>query len=244
MIKIAAFIQARMGSTRLPGKTLMLIQGKPLLWHVVERTSQVKGINEIVVLTSAEEKDNQLAKYCQDQKIACFRGSEQNVFERFYQAAQKYKPQIIVRLTADNPFIDPKLVEKGLLLHQKSHADITSTREMNGQKVIRYVPAGFSFDIINSATLLDLELSMLDPFEQEHVIPYFFNHRKRFSISLVKPEDITKDDIQQSFSIDTQNDLTFANQLMQQLKGRTFGYKDVLRLTSKETKNKRRISNG
>ena len=109
-MKISAIIQARMGSTRLPGKVLMEIEGRPMLWHVVDRLKHSKKLNDIILAIPDTEKNDVLEKFCKDNKIKCFRGSEEDVLSRYYEAAKNFKCDVVVRITSDCPLIDPEAV--------------------------------------------------------------------------------------------------------------------------------------
>src|SRR3989338_126496 len=111
-LKIVAIIQARMGSLRMPGKVLKPILGKPMLWHVVERVKRAKLINQVVVATSTNPEDKKIADFCKKNNIEVFRGSQNDVLDRYYQCAKKYHAKFIVRITADCPLIDSQLIDK------------------------------------------------------------------------------------------------------------------------------------
>ena len=105
-------IQARMGSTRLPGKVLKNICGKPLIWHVINRVNNVPSVDLVVVATTIDEQDDVLVNYIKDGHLCeVFRGSERNVLKRFYKCATKYNADVIIRVTADDPFKDPSIIE-------------------------------------------------------------------------------------------------------------------------------------
>ena len=109
---VVAIIQARMASTRLPAKVLADISGRPMLWHVVNRVRQARAIDRVVVATSAESTDDAIAQFCQACQIDCYRGSETDVLDRFYRAAQTFAADTVVRITADCPLIDPQIIDK------------------------------------------------------------------------------------------------------------------------------------
>ena len=108
---VGIIIQSRMGSARLPGKSLRKIQGEPLLHYCVARAKLSKYADELVVATTIKQEDDSIEEWCLANGVECFRGSEEDVLDRYYQAASKYGFQTVVRLTADNPFIDPKLID-------------------------------------------------------------------------------------------------------------------------------------
>jgi spore coat polysaccharide biosynthesis protein SpsF len=112
--RVVAIIQARMGSTRLPGKTLMPIQGKPLLHQILDRILDAETVTHIVVATTTSDRDDVLVEAVKNYhpKISVFRGSEEDVLDRYYQAAKEAKADIVLRLTADDPFKDPEVIDQ------------------------------------------------------------------------------------------------------------------------------------
>lgn len=110
-MKVGVIVQARMGSTRLKGKVLKELSGRPVLWHVVERLKHSKYLNEIIIATTENLEDNSIVDFCSEHKISCFRGEELDVLKRYYDAAQNYKLDIVVRVTSDCPLIDPQIVD-------------------------------------------------------------------------------------------------------------------------------------
>ena len=107
-----AIVQARMGSTRLPGKALMEICDKPLLWHIVRRVSYSKYISKIVIATSTNTKDDKIEKLANEYELNLFRGSEDDCLDRYYQTAKRYNADVVVRITADCPLICPEVIDK------------------------------------------------------------------------------------------------------------------------------------
>lgn len=111
MSNVTAIIQARMGSTRLPGKILREIAGQPMLGCVVARARRAETIDHVLVATTIAVSDNALAMYCADRGISCFRGNEDDVLDRYYQAARHVAADVVVRITADCPLIDPSIID-------------------------------------------------------------------------------------------------------------------------------------
>ncbi len=122
-MKIIAIIQARMGSTRLPGKSLMYIGDKPLIQHVYDRVSLSKLTNTVVLATSTSKKDDVLAEFATEKNWNLFRGPEEDLVARFFLTAKEYNPDFIIRVCADNPFMDPKIVDELIQKHLASGAD-------------------------------------------------------------------------------------------------------------------------
>src|ERR1700691_2516384 len=109
--KVVAIIQARMGSTRLPGKVLADICGRPMLRHVIERTRRSETLDEVIVATTEEPADDTIAAFCCEHCVSCFRGSEHDVLDRYYEAARRFAAEAIVRITSDCPLIDPEVID-------------------------------------------------------------------------------------------------------------------------------------
>ena len=109
---VLAIIQARMGSSRFPGKALADLRGCPMLWRVIERARRAPGVDEVMVATTDAAPDDAIAEFCNKARVACFRGSEDDVLDRFYQAAKGRSAQTVVRITADCPLIDPQVIGK------------------------------------------------------------------------------------------------------------------------------------
>ena len=107
---IVAIVQARMGSTRLPGKVLKPIMGKPMLWYLVKRLERTANVDKVVIATSEEKNNDVIRDFCKQYSINCFSGSEQDVLDRFYKAAEQYKADIVIRITGDCPLLDPGLI--------------------------------------------------------------------------------------------------------------------------------------
>ena len=109
-----ALIQARMGSSRFPGKVLEDLSGHPMLWHVVERVRRAGRVDKVVVATTDRAVDDPIAAFCEREGVGCFRGNEQDVLDRFYQAAKANHADVVVRITADCPLIDPSVIDRVL----------------------------------------------------------------------------------------------------------------------------------
>lgn len=200
---IGIVIQARMGSTRLPGKVMKPLCGKPLLGFLLDRIKSFDfdGLN-IIVATTTREEDRVIATYCEEKSIRCIRGSERNVFDRYQQVAKVSGLSHIVRLTADNPLVDENVLRCAMDSHLAHAAALSSTRKIANEKVVeRYAPKGHSVDVINCRTLLEIPSKKLTDFEQEHVVPVFFNGR--YLVNYIKPNDISLKEM----TVDTQAEL-------------------------------------
>lgn len=200
--KIAIVIQARMGSTRLPGKVLMDFCGKPMLLFQIKLLKSFNICESIIVATSLNKLDDQIEAFCQRNKIDYLRGSEQNVFERFQQTAVKFKLDHIIRLTGDNPLPNRRLIEDCLSKHFNQDSDLTSTRIINSDhSITRFAPKGLSVDVLKVTSLNSINSQHLTQFEKEHVIPVFFKGEHK--VSCVEMEMV---DYDISYSIDDEKD--------------------------------------
>ncbi len=182
--KIGYIIQARLGSKRLPAKALLYYGGTTILNYIIKSLVENGVKKELVcVATSTSVIDDVIENYVTQLGYKVIRGDEDNVFRRFQTAAKETGFENMVRLTGDNPLINTNLVAHCVKKHIEAKAKLTSTREVNGTKIKRYVPKGFSVDVINSLELLSVNSADLTAFEAEHVIPYFYNN---FEVQLIK----------------------------------------------------------
>lgn len=196
-------IQARMSSHRFPGKILAPLNGEPILKHIINRAKQVKNANQVVVVTSDETSDDPVIVYVKSLNAYCFRGSLNNVFNRFYCALKIFPCDYFVRLSADSPFIDPSLMEYLITIAKKSHYDvITNVLE-------RTFPKGQSVEIIKSAIFSSVNQSVLTEAEREHVFPYFYHHQNHFQIYSVRN---IKNENNLNFCVDTVENLNHLHQ--------------------------------
>lgn len=167
---IAAFLQARMSSSRLPGKVLLPILGMPVILHQIARIRQAKAIDKLIVLTSDDPTDDILVKTLEEHNIDFFRGPLHNVLNRFYLASQHYQAKNIVRLTADCPLTDPIIIDEVIKLHLLEQNDYTSSISP------RLLPDGLDVEVFTSALLEEANKYASSPYEKEHVTPYMLNH--------------------------------------------------------------------
>ncbi len=167
---IAAIIQARTGSTRLPNKVLMQIKGKPLLWYVISRLKNTQQIQDIVVATTVTEEDNAIQQLCDDWKIKCYRGSEDDVLDRYYHAAKKFDIENIVRITSDCPLIDFRVVDEVVEYFRSDDFDyVSNTMEL------RY-PDGMDAEVFKFSALEKAWKEAMLKSEREHVTPYIWKN--------------------------------------------------------------------
>lgn len=176
---ILAILQARSGSTRLPGKVLKPIMAKPMLAYHLERLTQCKQIDKLIVATSDQPEDLAIAELCSTLNVSCFRGPLDNVLARFYLAAQEDKPSHIVRLTGDCPLADPELIDELITFHLQGKYDYSSNCH------IPTYPDGLDAEILTYQTLQTIYENASTKTEQEHVTYYVHQHKTGFNIGLL-----------------------------------------------------------
>ena len=111
-MSVNAIIQARCGSTRFPNKVFADIDGKPLLWHSVNRLYAAKNIDEVIIATTVNSKDDQIEKWCKENDVKCYRGSENDVLNRYFSASKAFPSDVVVRITSDDPFKEPSVIDQ------------------------------------------------------------------------------------------------------------------------------------
>ena len=167
-----AIIQARVTSRRLPGKMLVEISGRPLLWHVVDRARSSQRIQDIVVATTDSAADDPLVDLCREIDVKCFRGNEEDVLDRFYNAALTHRPTIVVRLTGDCPMIDPGVIDEIVDARQTNGVDYASnlgTLDAEGHFLGRTFPDGLDAEAFTFETLERTWREAELPSEREHL---------------------------------------------------------------------------
>ena len=209
-MNIVAIIQARMTSTRFPGKVLKTIAGKPMLWYMVNRTRTAKMINDVVVATSTDLSDDLIEDFCKINKIKYFRGDLDNVLKRYYETAKKFNANVIVRVTSDCPLIDGKLIDEGLKEFIGGDYDYLSNT------VERTFPRGSDFEILKFSALENAYKNAAEEPEKEHVTPYIWrNHPEQFKICQLKRE-VDKSNFR--ITVDTPEDLEVIKILIEKYK--------------------------
>ncbi len=176
-MNIVAIIQARMSSTRLPGKVLLSIAGKAMITYVIERARLAKSLNQVIVATSIDSTDDPIVEFCRLNQFAYFRGNLTDVLERYYETAKHLNAQVIVRITSDCPLIDGALIDQGILAFRNDRIDYLSNT------IQRTFPRGFDFEIFTFNVLETAYKKATEKPEREHVTPYIWrNHPEDFRI--------------------------------------------------------------
>ncbi len=223
---IVAIIQARLGSSRLPGKVLKEIQGKPMLWHVVERTKKAKTVNQVVVATTTDPGDESISSFCKAQGYPVYCGSVQDVLDRYYQAAKEYLADIVVRITSDCPLVDPGLIDTTVNALLEHDVDFTANRLP--PPFTRTFPIGLDVEVCTFSALEKAWHEASSQHEREHVMPYLYEKQGRFKVWQVNnPVDYGK----LRWTVDTPADLEVIRKVFAHFSGRIdFNWQDVLAL--------------
>ena len=176
-MKIVCIIQARISSTRLPAKILLPGYNKPLLFHLIDRINKCKQINKVVVATSKNSLDDLLYDLCLSKKINVFRGSLDDLLDRYFKCAKKFKADHIVRITSDCPLIDPKIIDSVI----KKYLSVKNLDYMSNIHPPSY-PDGFDVEIFSFKALRKAHVTAKNNFEREHVTPYIWDNLDKFKI--------------------------------------------------------------
>lgn len=221
-----AIIQGRVGSTRFPKKIFAELCGKPFIWHVVNRLTFCKNIDKIVLATTTNPSDDELENWAKSEGIACFRGSENNVLERFYNAAKFHEAKIVVRITADDPFKDPVIIDKVIDLLK------TKKKDFAYNNYPPTFPEGLDTEVFTFQALKKAYLESKDDFEKEHVTQYLYRHPELFTqTNFSNSENLSH----LRLTVDTINDFNFTKFLYNKLydEGRIFYLNQIIEVINK-----------
>lgn len=221
--EIIAIIQARTGARRLPGKVLLGLEGKSVLWHVINRVRRSKNIEETIVATTMLKCDLEIVKFCSGSGVRVYCGSENDVLDRYYQAARLVGASHIVRITADCPMIDYRIIDDVVALHLKGKNDYTSN------VMEESYPDGEDVEIFTFESLKKAWANARLSSEREHVTAYIRNHPEKFKLFNLKyPEDLSD----KRWTLDEENDYKFIRLIYSKIykRNRFFGMKEILKL--------------
>ena len=229
---IGFILQARMGSNRFPEKVMKLINSIPMIFHVTNQISHSRYSKNIVIATTKNNEDDIIEKYLKEKNIQVFRGNDLDCLDRYYECAKLYNFNIIVRITCDNPLIDPTLIDDAIDVFVNNQYDYVTNCKP------RTFPQGtevevFSFKALEKAWQEAKKLS-----EREHVTPYFYNNLNKFQIFNVTNEN---DLSRYRWTVDTKEDLEFVKTIYSKIKKSPILMKDILQLL-KEQPNLRKIN--
>lgn len=215
-----------MPSSRLPGKVLKDLGGRPMLTWVVTRASRAKTVTKTIVATTVEPEDDVVAEYCESQKYPYTRGSMHDVLDRYYQSAQKFQAEAVVRITADCPFIDPAEIDRVVEIFLS--ADPPLDFAANRLPMERTIPIGLDTEVCTFAALETAWREAKEPHQREHVMPYFYENQDRFRSLHIKHEP---DYGRFRWTVDTPEDLELARQIVANIEGRDeFTWQEIITL--------------
>ena len=221
-MRVVAVVQARMGSTRLPGKVLMDLAGEPMLARVVDRTARAKSLDKAVVATTTEPVDDEIRKLCARRGYPCFSGSSEDVLDRYYRAATAVGAEAVVRITADCPLIDPEIVERVI------------RKFLNGQPNVDYAcnsipkdtyPRGLDTEVFRFDALERAWREDLNPAWREHVTPYVHENPGLFRLQGVT-SDVDYSDMR--WTVDTPEDMAFVRRIYEYFGHDRFSWREVI----------------
>lgn len=221
-MKVVAIIQARMGSTRLPGKVLRDLAGEPVLVRCVNRLQRAQMLDEVVVATTVQNADQAIVRLCTERGWPCFRGSEEDVLDRYYQAAIAHQADVVVRVTSDCPLIEPEVVDRviGEFLDRQPGLDYAANTLPP-----RTFPRGLDAEVIRCDALERAWREDRNPAWREHVTPYVYRNPERFSLYGVTNE---ADYSHMRWTVDTPEDLAFVRRIYDHFGHDLFSWREVL----------------
>ena len=215
-------IQARASSKRLPNKVMKKINNQPLISYVYNRVKKSKNITKIIIACSKLRSDDQLVKFCKQKRYNFFRGSLNNVLQRYVQVSKKYNLKYFVRITGDSPCIDPIIIDKAIRIYKSKKCDLVTNVHP------RSYPVGISVEVINSKIIIDIDKNKrISKKNKEHLTSYFYKNEKKYSIVNFKNK---KNFSKYNLAVDTLSHLKKIKPVLEQKKFLTFTWKKILRI--------------
>jgi spore coat polysaccharide biosynthesis protein SpsF len=220
-VKVVAIVQARMGSTRLPGKVLMDLGGATVLSRVVQRLRRCSQLKEVVIATTDQAADQDIVASCAQLGVACFRGSETDVLDRYHSAAEAFSADAVVRITSDCPLIDPEVVDTVVraMIEQRAH--------FASNVLTRTYPRGLDAEAFTIEALEKAWRDSDQPYQREHVTPLFYGRPEMFRVASVHEK---QDFNQYRWTVDTPDDLRLIREIYSHFDNDHFGWRDVIAL--------------
>ena len=219
-------VQARMGSTRLPGKVLMeVIEGKPVLYYVINQLKYCKSFEKLIIATTTLPEDDKIVQFCIDNNVNYFRGDPKNVLERHYRCAEKFSLSTIIRMPSDKPLLDPEVVDKVVeTFNANSYDYVTNFLPPT-------FPSGTEVEVLSFDSLKKSWEKVTLPSEKEHVTAYIYNHRDSFKIfNLVNSENLSNF----RWAVDRIEDLRLVREIVSRIHKSPILIKDILKLFKNE----------
>lgn len=226
-MKIVAIVQARMGSTRLPGKVLKKVLDKPLLNYQLERVGRANFIEQIIVATTKRIDDDSIESFCKVNEIQFYRGPEDDVLRRYVEAAEQFQADVIVRLTADCPLIDPSIID--LIIQQFIEFNSNNPLLFVSNTLERTYPRGIDVEVFSYKALKEADEKARSASEREHVTKFIVNHPQLYKLVNVRHhEDLSH----HRWTVDTPEDFMFVKKVLETLypQKHHFSMEDVIEL--------------
>jgi spore coat polysaccharide biosynthesis protein SpsF len=219
---IGCIVQARMGSTRLPGKVLMeVIEGKPVLYYVINQLKYCKSFEKLIIATTTLPEDDKIVQFCTDNNVNYFRGDSKNVLERHYRCAEKFSLSTIIRMPSDKPLLDPEVVDKVVETFNTNYYDYVTNF------LPPTFPSGTEVEVVSFGSLKKSWEKAILPSEKEHVTEYIYNHRDDFRIfNVVNSENLSNF----RWAVDRIEDLRLVREIVSRMPKSPILIKDILEL--------------
>lgn len=224
--KTLILVQARMTSTRLPGKVLKEVLGKPLLSYLIERLKCVGQADALVIATTINPLDEAIVHLCEKENVPYFRGSEEDVLSRYCEAAKLHKAGTVVRVTSDCPLIDPEVIDEVIMFYRKQSVDYASNA------LTRTYPRGMDTEVFSFKALEEAAEEATLSSEREHVTPFIYQHPERFKLANLS---YVTNQSHHRWTVDTKEDFQLISKLLEALYPTHphFTLKDLLELIKK-----------
>ncbi|MBF0542971.1 MAG: glycosyltransferase family protein [Candidatus Riflebacteria bacterium] len=223
-LKINAVIQARMGSTRLPGKAMKDLLGKPMLERVIDRVKMAGFVNDVIVACTVCDEDMAIVDFCKKKGVNFFRGSEEDVLDRYFQTLMKFPCDAIVRITSDCPLIDPEVIDQGIKEFLAGQPDL---EYVSNAFLVNSFPRGLDIEVIKSETLAKLWEIDTNPLWREHVTLFIEKHPESFKTkNIAHSTDLSKE----RWTVDTTEDFKLVQKIFQHFGETHFSWKNVLEI--------------
>jgi spore coat polysaccharide biosynthesis protein SpsF len=219
-VKTVAIVQARVGSTRLPGKVLLPLLGEPVLTRVMRRTARAHRLDDVVVATTADRSDDAIVDLAEREGWPVVRGSATDLLDRYMVAAQAHEADVIVRITSDCPLIDPDVIDSTVLAFEAGDWDYAS----NSMEP-RTFPRGLDVEVVARDALARAWREDVDPAWREHATPYIYRHPERFRLLAVPADENHAD---QRWAIDTPEDYELVRRIYEALGRDDFAWREAL----------------
>jgi len=219
---IGCIVQARMGSTRLPGKVLMeVIEGKPVLYYVINQLKYCKSFEKLIIATTTLPEDDKIVQFCIDNNVNYFRGDPKNVLERHYRCAEKFSLSTIIRMPSDKPLLDPEVVDKVVETFNTNHYDYVTNF------LPSTFPSGTEVEVFSFGCLKKSWEKATLPSEKEHVTEYIYHHGDDFRIfNVINSENLSNF----RWAVDRIEDLRLVREIVSRIHKSPILIKDILEL--------------